>query len=211
MKNVMIGSYVYNDEIINFNYCTDLSVSEKLSFVNSVVDIVVDEDKYNSIIKDLMFDYMIIKVFTDIDISFLRAIDEDGNKTFDIDLLEDFLLETNIVDIVKANVSYILFDELNNAINKSIEYKTGIYNNRLEDALSNLVNTIEKKVNAIDMGDIDLNKMSEMVQLFTSMSEKFTPENVVKAYTQSDVFKKNMVDIEEARQQRIESLNETGK
>lgn len=206
MKNVMMGSYVYNDEFINFNYFTDLSVSEKLTFVNSVVDIVVSEDSYNSIIRDLMFDYMVIKIFTDVDTSFLKTDDE--NASIDIDLIEDFLLETNIVDIVKANAFPTLFDELNNAIDKSIEYKTGIHKNNLEDALSNLVNAIEKKINAIDLSGIDLNKMSEMVELFSGMSGEFTPENVVKAYTQSDIFKKNMAEIKEVRENRIKAITE---
>lgn len=206
IKNIMNGSYIYNDEIVNFEFCTDLSVSEKLTFVNSVVDIVVDEDNYNLIIKDLMFDYIIVEMFTDVDTSFLKTAD--GT---DIDLLEDFLLETGIVDTVKVNAFPTLFNELNNAIDKSIEYKTGIHKNNLEAALANLVNTIEKKVNTIDLNGIDSNKMSEMVELFAGMSENFTPENVVKAYTQSDVFKKNMADIEEARQQRIKTIEEASK
>lgn len=194
IKNVMNGSYIYNDEIVNFEFCTDLSVSEKLTFVNSVVDIVVDEDNYNLIIKDLMFDYIIVEMFTDVDTSFLKT--EDGT---DIDLLEDFLLETGIVDTVKVNAFPALFNELNNAIDKSIEYKTGIRKNNLEDALANLVNTIEKKVDTIDLSSIDLNKMSEMVELFAGMSNEFTPENVVKAYLQTDIHKKNLEEITEAK------------
>lgn len=194
MKNVMTGSYVYNDEIVNFKFYTDLSVSEKLTFVNSVVDIVVDEGNYNSIIRDLMFDYMVINMFTDIDTSFFKTTD--GT---DIDLLEDFLLETNIVDVVKVNAFPALFYELDDAINKSIEYKTGIHRNSLEDALASLVNTLEKKIDDIDMGSINLNKMSEIAELFAGKSSEFTPENVVKAYLQTDIHKKNLDEIAEAK------------
>ena len=193
-KNVMTGSYVYNDEIVNFEFYTDLSVSEKLTFINSVVDIVVDEGNYNSIIKDLMFDYMVVEIFTDIDTSFLKTT----NGT-DIDLLEDFLLETNIVDVVKANAFPALFYELDDAINKSIEYKTGIHRNSLEDALAGLVNILEKKIDDIDMGSIDLNKMSKMAELFAGRSNEFTPENVVKAYLQTDIHKKNLEEIAESK------------
>ena len=54
MKEVRQGTYTYKEDSNVFNFVTDLSVSEKLTFVNSIVDIVVDEDNYNSIIKDLM-------------------------------------------------------------------------------------------------------------------------------------------------------------
>lgn len=211
MKEVRQGTYTYKEDSNVFNFVTDLSVSEKLTFVNSIVDIVVDEDNYNSIIKDLMFDYMIISIFTDVDMSFIKTIDNNGNRTFNIDLLEEFLLETNIVDIVKANAFPALFYELDRAIDLNIEYKTGIGKNTLNEALTSLTNTIEKKVNDFDMSSIDLNKMSEMIQLFTNMSNEFTPENVVKAYTQSDIFKKNMADIEKSRENRIKAIEEASK
>lgn len=196
MKETKLGTYIYGEKSYTFTFATDLSVSEKLIFVNSVVDTVVDENNYNSIIKDLMMDYVTIKVFTDVDTSLLKSVDEYGNVNtdIDIDLLEDFLLETNIVDIVKANAFPTLFDELNDAVNKSIEYKTGIHPNPLNDALSSLISTLERKLDSFDMSGA-----MEMASKFSGMTEDFTPENIVKAYLQTDTHKKNLDEIAEAK------------
>ena len=149
---------------------------------------VVDEDNYNSVIRDLVFDFYIINTFTDIDTSELK------NSDNFLDDVEDFLLETNIVEIVKANAFPTLFDELNDAVNKSIEYKTGIHPNPLNDALSSLVSTLERKLDSFDMSGA-----IEMASKFSGMTEDFTPENIVKAYLQTDMHKKNLDEIAEAK------------
>ena len=196
IKETKQGTYIYGEESCTFTFATDLSVSEKLIFVNSVVDTVVDENNYNSIIKDLMMDYVTIKVFTDVNTSFLKSVDEHGNVTTDtdVDLLEEFLLETNIVDIVKANAFPTLFDELNDAVDKAIEYKTGIHPNPLNEALSSLLSTIERKLDTYDMSEA-----MGMASKFLGMTEDFTPENIVNAYLQTDVHKKNLEEIAESK------------
>ena len=116
-----MGTYIYNDEAHNFNFGTDLSIADKQKFVNSVVGLVVDDEYYNSILRDLIFDFYVVEYLTDIDTAELR---ESASFVNDV---EQFLEETDIVEIVKANAFPTLFDELNDAIDKSIEYKTGIH------------------------------------------------------------------------------------
>lgn len=198
----MTGSYFYNDESLNFDFYTNLSIVDKLEFVNSVTDTLVDGENYNSIIRDLIFDYMIIKIFTDIDMSVI----EDGDSSISIGDIEDFLEETNIVDVVKANVELGLIDELSDAIDKNIEYRTGIHKNPLGDALASLVNTLEKKLDGID-----LDSMAEMASMLTGMTSDLTPESIVKAYTSTDVFKNNMKEIEESKERRAKIADDVSK
>lgn len=199
MKNIMNGTYIKGDEDFNFNFYTDLSVANKLKFVNSVVDIVIDEDNYNSIIRDLIFDYFIIDIFTDIDTSKVEEINFLNNA-------EQLLEETNIVDIVKANMEIGLLDELNKAVDLNIEYRTGIHPNPINDALSNLLNTLDKKIK-----EVDLDSMMDMAKLFTGMTEDFTTENIVNAYIASDVHKNNVIEIEEAKKQNEEFAKDMDK
>ena len=89
----------------------------------------------------------------------------------------------------------------------NIEYKTGIHTNPLNEALTSLVNTLERKVN-----EADLDAMMEMASKFSGMTEEFTPESVVKAYLQTDTHKQNIVEIEEAKKQKdkiADNLDET--
>jgi hypothetical protein len=198
------GTYTYNDDNLTFEFYTDLPISKKLVFVNSVVDTIVSDDSYNSVIRDLMFDYMVVKVFTNVNMSFIQVKDERGNEITDIDLLEDFLLETNIVDIVKANAFSTLFEELNKAVDKAIEFKTGIHPSPLSEALSNLVGTLERKLDSLDMG-----KAMEMANKFSGMTEELTTENLVKAYLQADTQKENLGEKPKTKKPRKKATKKT--
>lgn len=191
-NNTKVGTYFYNDETLNFNFVTTLSASEKITFVNSVVDTIVD-DNYNSCVRNLIFDYMVVKVMTDVDTSLI------DNSESTIDDIEWFISETTVVDVVKANIDGGLLKELNDAVDKAIEYRTGIHPSPLNDALASLFSVLEKKINETDLGNA-----IEMVQKFVGMTDEFTPESLVSAYMNSDAHQKNVIEIEEAKKQRAE-------
>lgn len=196
MKNVMTGTYIQKnengEENSNFNFYTELSAADKLRFVNTVVSLLVDDESYDFIIRDLIVDYCIIDIFTNIDTSDISECDF-------IDNAERFLKETNAVDIVKTNMKDGLLDELNKAIDLNIQYITGIHSNPLSDSLANLVNTLEKKVDEFDVGSV-----MEMVQKFVGMTGEFTTDNIVNAYLNSDVHKSNLEEIERAKKENVE-------
>ena len=197
-KEIKQGTYFRDEDNYAFEFCTDLSVSKKAKFVNMVVSLVVDENNYNSVIRDLLFDFYIIDMMTNVDMSGLKE-----SLNF-LDDVEDFLLETNIVDVVKANAVPTLFDELNKAVDKAIEYKTGIHHNLLSEALSNLISTIERKVDSID-----LSKTMEMANKFSGMTEELTPENIVKAYLQTDIHKENLDEVAKAKKTKKKPTKKT--
>lgn len=192
MKETKNGVYTHNDKSYNFDFATNLTMSEKVVFVNSVVDTVVG-DNYNSMVRDMMFDHMIVQLFTNVGNFYFKGADNEINA------IEQFLEETYIVDIVKANMEDGLLDELNKAVDKAIEYRTGIHTNPLSEALASLVSTIEKKIN-----EVDLTSMMDMAQKFASMTGKLTPESIMNAYMNSDLHQGNLAEIEEAKRQRAE-------
>ena len=197
MKNIKIGTYFHNDEACNFNFATDLSAYDKTLFVRTVVDTLIDETTYDSIIRDMIFDFSIVMWFTDIDTSFTKATDDDGNEIPALILIEQFLEETNVVDIVKVNMEAGLLEQLNSAVNKSIEYRTGIHPSPIADSFASLLSTLEKKANEFDM-----RSMMEMAQKFANMASEFSLDNVVNAYMNSDLHKENLEEIAESKKQR---------
>lgn len=199
MKNVMNGVYTYMGENHNFNFATDLSAFSKLGFVNSVVETIVSDKHYNSIVRDLIFDFNIICIFTDVSTSFTNVVDDDGNRVNPVNPIEQFLEETNVVDIVKANMRDGLLEELNIAVDKSVQYLTGIHPSPIADSLAQLLSTLEKKVNEVNLDD-----MMEIAQKFAGMTEDFTLDNIIDKYINSDTHKKNLVEIEDAKRQRAE-------
>lgn len=204
MKNMMMGTYFYNDEAYNFNFATDLSAHDKTVFVRTVVDTLVDDTTYDSIIKDMLFDFAIVMLFTDIDTSFTKMMDDDGEEISVLIPIEQFLEETNVIDIVKENMKVGLLEQLENAVDKSIEYRTGIHPSPIADSLASLINTIEKKINEIDLGNA-----MDMVQKFAGMTGELTPESIVNAYLGSDTHKKNLDEIAESKKNKIEYTENT--
>ena len=199
MKNIKMGTYFYNDESYNFNFATDLSAHRKMMFVNYVVNSLVGEDRYDSIVKNLVFDFGLIDFMTDIDTSFINVKDEDGDIINPIVFIEPFLEETNVVEIVKENMEVGLLDELNDAVNKSIEYRTGIHPSPIADSLASLLSTLEKKIN-----EVDLSTAMDMAQKFAGMTGELTPESIMNAYINSDIHKKNLEEIAESKTKIVE-------
>ena len=181
------GVYFYGDESYDFEFATSLSASEKINFINSIVDTIVG-DNYYTVVRNNLFDFAIIRTFTNIDTTFVK------NSDSMIDTIEEFLDETNIVDIVEANMEFGLLEELNEAVDKAIEFRTGIHPSPLNDALASLLSTLEKKVNEIDLGSA-----MGMAQKFMGMTEDLTPESLINAYMNSDTHKDNLKEIEKAK------------
>lgn len=174
---VKTGVYVRNGESHNFNFYTTLSAIDKIRFINTVTNTLVD-DNYYSFLKNMIFDISLIHIFSDVDVSDIMT----SNNA--ISEIENFLDETNIVDIIKSNIDSYVIDELNNCVDLAIEYRTGIHKNPIAESLSNLLNTIEKKVSSVDT-----DKMMEMAQVISGMSGELTPDKMLEAYSKSDLFK----------------------
>lgn len=201
MKEVKTGVYTRNGEDFSFNFYTDLSSTNKLKLINSVVDLIVDDKHYNSVIKDLVTDFCIIDIFSDYDTSDLKS------SSFFVNDVENLLEETNIVDVIKANMKDGLYEEIIDAIDKSIAYLTGVNTNPLNKALSSLISTFERKLN-----EVDLNSMMEMANMLSGMTEEFTPENIVKAYMSTDMHKNNVAELNEAKKRKTKTTkNNDGK
>ena len=192
MKELMTGAYVNGEETYAFNFYTDLSYSDKLKFVNSIVDILVDGEYYNSVIRDLIFDFFVIDIFTDVNLEKIKK-----SNAF-LDDIEQLLEETNIVDIVKSNASPFIFEELNKAVDKSIAYRTGIHANPISEAIASILSSLEKRID-----EVDLNSMMGMASKLAGITDELTPENIMNAYISSDVHKKNLAEIEETKGDRV--------
>lgn len=187
-KNVKTGAYTYKNESIPFNFYTELRAVDKIKFINAVCDTLIDTNYY-SVIRDLVFDFQIVNVFTDV------VIPELQDSPSPISIIEEFLDDTNIVEIVKANVDKKLIAELEKAVDENIEYRTGIHKNTLEDALTSLLHTVEQKIN-----DVDTEGMMEMAMKLNSISDELTPERILQAYSETDMFKNRIYEKEQERQ-----------
>lgn len=168
-----------NGDDVVFSFNTNISALQKCGFVKSVIETVVSEEYYH-LLTDMVIDYEIIEYFTDVDVEiFMDNIDE-----IDIDTIERILNETNIVDIVKSNMKPGLLDDLLLSVELGIEYKTGIHINKFEQSLGSLFRTLERKIEGIDLGEI-----TGLAKEMNSISGELTPEKMLEAYANTDMFK----------------------
>lgn len=179
----------------SFNFTTDLNIIQKINFINRVTSLVLT-DNYYTVIKDMIFDFIVIDIFTDVDIS---EITDSPNS---IIMIEDLLENTNIVKIVKGSMVDGLWDELKDAVEKNIEYKTGIHVSPLSIAINKLLGTIEKKIN-----EIDTQSMMDLATKLNSISGELTADKLVEAYSHTDAAIKHQVELENYRKQKAEELD----
>ena len=182
-ENIKIGTSYFGDDELVFNYVTFLNAKQKIQFVNEFSNLVVHDGDYYNLVSDMMFDFMVIRIFTDIDTSFIE--DEDN-----ISAIENIVNETNIVNIVKANVNSGVIEELRESCELNIEYKTGIHRNVLDEAISDLIGSFERTISNVDMDD-----MMRVSKMLVNMQDDLTPERMIEAFANTDIYKKNRNNI----------------
>lgn len=175
------GVYQRNGEDFEFNFRTSLNARQKIEFVSNVTNLVVD-DNYHAIVKDLMFNFMVIRIFTDVNTSFIN----DRTCEDKIGAIESLVNGTNIVSIVMKNAETDVIEELLEAVDLNIEYKTGIHRNLLDEALSSLVKTFERMFSSYDADE-----MMKMGKMLNGVSGELTPAKMLEAYAKSDIYKDN--------------------
>lgn len=181
MKNeVKTGVYTIDGKDNPFAFYTSLNAYRKSQFVVSVCNTLVG-DNYNYVLDDLVFDYFIVAIFTDIDVSEVQKSDNG------ISAMEEFVDKFKpVIDTVKANAVDGVFDELRNAIDLNIEYRTGIHINPISSSLANLIDTLNNKFSGFD-----LDKMMEIAEPMSKIAGELTPEKMLDAYAKTNIFKEH--------------------
>lgn len=184
MINAKTGVYTLNGKEYNFEFITSIPASIKINFVESVTNALIDEENknYNSVIRDLIFDFYIIVAMTDVDVT---DIANEG----DIDKIEEFVNETNIAGIVKLNSDKVFIQSLSDAIDVNLEYRTGVKINQISKALGSLLNTIENKI-----PEFDVDEIINASEVFSQISGELNAEKLLDAYANSDMFKKYVLN-----------------
>lgn len=182
-NEIKTGVYTIDDNDTTFAFYTSLNAYRKSQFVVSVSNILVG-DNYNYVIRDLAFDFCIVAIFTDIDTTDVQDAD-DG-----ITAMEEFVDKFKpVIDIVKANVEDGVFDELNTAIDLNVEYRTGIHVNPISYSIASFIDTIERKVDGID-----LDNMMDLAQSMAGIADELTADKLLDAYAKTNIFKEHWDD-----------------
>ena len=179
---------------IDFKYRTELTLQQKVSFVNFVLGVIFDDDYCFSIIKNEVFDIALIYMFTDV-------LQYDEDFTFSLNNIEEMLNTTNVIEILKKEIDNDLIKDLNEVIDINIAYKTGINVNSISTSFSSLLKTIENKVS-----DFDVDEFSNTLKKFGDITNGMSPDKIMELYTKTDAYKKNYKSTLSTKNKQIREL-----
>ena len=179
------GTYKnFNGEVVEFNYENELSLSQKANFVMEVAGMIVSGTiGYAYILKETIFNYCLVKYFTDI---VLFENDED----FSLDMIDAFMKEnrTTVIGTIKQAMENDALDELSKACDEAIEFRKAHFSDYKEE-ISDLLQVVREFVvkpdylnellialtNAVksfaDKGDIDMDVVNKLVDVLPVMKE----------------------------------------
>lgn len=179
------GTYKnFNGETVEFNYESELSLSQKANFVMEVAGMIVSGTiGYAYILKEAIFNYCLVKYFTDI---VLFENDED----FSLDMIDTFMKgnRETVIDVITKAMGEDAFNELSKACDEAIEFRKAHFSDYKEeisdllqvvrefvvkpDYLNELLIALTNAVNSFaDKGDIDMDVVNRLVDVLPVMKE----------------------------------------
>lgn len=195
--DLIYNSKYYDSKLekeIDFKYRTELTLQQKVSFVNFVLGVIFDDDYCFSIIKNEVFDIALIYMFTDV-------LKYEEDFTFSLNNIEEMLNTTNVIEILKKEIDNDLIKDLNEVIDINIAYKTGVNVNSISTSFSSLLKTIENKVS-----DFDVDEFSNTLKKFGDITNGMSPDKIMELYTKTDAYKKNYKGTLSTKNKQIREL-----
>ena len=195
--DLIYNSKYYDSKLekeIDFKYRTELTLQQKVSFVNFVLGVIFDDDYCFSIIKNEVFDIALIYMFTDV-------FQYDEDFTFSLNNIDEMLNTTNVIEILKKEIDNDLIKNLNEVIDINIAYKTGVNVNSISTSFSSLLKTIENKVS-----DFDVDEFSNTLKKFGDITNGMSPDKIMELYSKTDAYKKNYKGTLSTKNKQIREL-----
>lgn len=179
------GTYKnFNGETVEFNYENELSLSQKANFVMEVAGMIVSGTiGYAYILKETIFNYCLVKYFTDIVLF-------ENDKDFSLDMIDAFMKgnRETVIDTITKAMGEDAFNELSKACDEAIEFRKAHFSDYKEeisdllqvvrefvvkpDYLNELLIALTNAVNSFaDKGDIDMDVVNKLVDVLPVMKE----------------------------------------
>lgn len=179
------GTYKnFNGETVEFNYENELSLSQKANFVMEVAGMIVSGTiGYAYILKEAIFNYCLVKYFTDIVLF-------ENEKDFSLDMIDAFMKgnRETVIDTITKAMGEDAFDELSKACDEAIEFRKAHFSDYKEeisdllqvvrefvvkpDYMNELLIALTNAVNSFaDKGDIDMDVVNKLVDVLPVMKE----------------------------------------
>lgn len=192
--------YNMNGEKLECKVVSELSLSQKTSFIMEVAGMVVSSTVgYATILRKPIFNYCLVKYYTDINIF-------EGDE-FSLDKLEIFIKDnTELLNDIIKSIPRDEYNELEHACDEAIDYRRHNYNGYSDeilellqvvrelvlkpDRLDEFMESVTNAVNTFaDRGDIDyeaVNKLVDIIPIMQKLDSKDVAKAIVKEFHNDD-------------------------
>lgn len=161
------GTYTnLNGKKINYTYDDTLTLSQKANFVMEVAGMIVSSTiGYAYILKEAIFNYCLIKYYTDI---VLFENDDD----FNLDMIDKFCHENmeSVINVIKPATGTEEHDELLKACEEAIEFRKTHFSDYKEE-VSDLLQVVREFVVKPDYMNELLSALTDAVNVFSSRED----------------------------------------
>ena len=147
-----------NGEKLECKVESELSLSQKTSFIMEVAGMVVSPTVgYATVLRKPIFNYCLVKYYTDINIF-------EGDE-FSLDKLEIFMKDnTELLNDIAKSIPRDEYNELEHACDEAIDYRKHSYNGYL-DEISELLQVVRELVLKPDIDAIDKETLDKLVNV----------------------------------------------
>lgn len=154
--------YNMNGEKLECKVVSELSLSQKTSFIMEVAGMVVSSTVgYATVLRKPIFDYCLVKYYTDISIF-------EGDE-FSLDKLEIFMKDnTELLNNIVESIPRDEYNELEHACDEAIDYRKHNYNG-YSDEISELLQVVRELVLKPDRLDEFMESITNAVNSFANI------------------------------------------
>lgn len=167
----------FSGNSVEYTVKEDLKISEKVAFVSEYAETVVSKELgFAPLLKNIMYNYLLIKYYTDITVF-------DNEDDINIDEVETFI-KSNVTLIDSINVH----SDIEDACREALEYRINHYNNEsvVADFFTALTNAINKFANR-DTIDFDtVNRLIDALPAVKDMDNKEVAKAIVREFHNDD-------------------------
>lgn len=157
---------------MNIEVKNEITAMTKVGFIKMVTEISCPSDEeYYEALRNIGFDYAILAFLSDYD----GTVGE-----MSLGEIEKVISDNmSSIDDIKKKLPTTLLPELNRGIDIAIEAKTGVKVNNISKAVTNLISTIQDKIENIDTKNLDS---------FIRNFSKFDEKKIAETYFQNASF-----------------------
>lgn len=154
----------------------NIGMSEYVLFIDSVVDACFSESgEYLPEYKDYAFNYMLIKMYTNI------SIDKFEDDT---DAIYDFIMNSGVIDIIMKNCNLYQIEKIKESIDEKISYEKNTRINEINKQVEYIYSVVSKLCESVGLVKEEIG--TDIIKEMIDAADKYSTNEIIKEMVIND-------------------------